>query len=242
MSTSNFHWKERNLVLPEGQKPVTQRQFFFKSYFDFFKKVIGDRKNIVEIGCGRCTLGQYFARNGCSIECVDISKDAIDIAQKNFCEAGLKAKFIRADATNLPLGKYGRKYRDAIISVGLLEHLEGKDWQKALQEAHRILKPGGMLAFVNVPKKFSIQTFFQKHDHYHRESVTPEDYAQACRDAGFRVVNFMYVNPFPLMETKHEYFWTKVWETVFWLRGLVLEHPMQGSKRWAQAHLLLAIK
>lgn len=239
---SEFKWKEECLIVPEGQNPVTQRQFFFQKYYDFFKKISEGRQKIVEIGCGRCTIGQYFARDGKDIECFDINPEAVKLAGENFKKEGLHGIFKVEDATRLPLGRYSRKYRDLIVSVGLIEHLEDRDWQKVFTEAQRVLRPGGALAMVNVPKKFSIQTFFQKHDHLHRENLTPEDYVQACKDAGFRATYWFYINPFPLIETKHERFITRVYQCIYWVRGLFMEYPMKGSKRWSQAHLLVAIK
>ena len=239
---TNFvsQWKEKCLV---SDNPVTQRQFIFQKYYeDLFRPFGKNRQTIVEIGCGRCTIGQYFAKDGKSVECLDISQEAVDLARINFERAGLRGTFTRADALHLPLGRYDRKFKDAVVSVGLIEHLETGEWQRCLSEAYRILRPGGVLAMVNVPKKFSIQTFFQKHDHYHREALIPEDYVRACVQIGFRAVKYVYVNPFPLLETKHELFWSRVFRAVYWVRPWFTKQPMCGSKRWSQAHFLMAIK
>ena len=238
----DFHWGECCIVVPFMEESRTQRQFFFQKYYAAFKKLGDKRQKITEVGCGRCTIGQYFARDGKDVECMDISQYAVDLARKNFKDAGLHGTFVRADVLHLPLGKYQRKYRDMIVSVGLIEHLETGEWQNCIKECYRILRPGGMLAFINVPKKFSIQTFFQKHDHYHREKLIPEDYVRVCKEAGFRVVDFFYINPFPLLETRYEKFWTRIYKTIYWIRSLWMEYPMRGSKLFSQAHFLVAIK
>ena len=103
-----------------------------------------------------------------------------------------------------------------------------------------------MLAMINVPKKFSIQTFFQKHDHLHREALTPEHYVKAAKEAGFDIVKYIYVNPFPLVETygnmKKELIITKIFKFIYWIRSWFMEYPMVGSKLFSQAHLLICIK
>lgn len=244
---SEFNWFEKCLVVPLGEQPRTQRQWLFSKYYeDIFKKLGKNRTRIAEIGSGRGTLAQYFARDEKNVTCVDISKKAVDLAKENFQKSGLDGTFIQGDATHLPFGRYHRKHQDLLISVGLIEHLEGGEWQKVFYEAHRSLRAGGVLAMINVPKKFSIQTLFQKNDHYHREALTPEDYVKVCYEAGFSIVKYMYVNPFPLVWTgndpRKELFWTRIHQFVYWLRSLVMKDPMRGSRRWAQAHLLLAIK
>ncbi|TSD03977.1 MAG: hypothetical protein Greene071436_208 [Parcubacteria group bacterium Greene0714_36] len=233
---SEFRWQETSLVT---DRPRTQREFFFRKYYDFFRKLGEGHQNILEVGCGRCTIGQYFARDGKEVTCSDINPHAIEIAKENFSRAGLYGVMVKADAAHLPFadGSF-----DLSISVGLLEHLERDDMRQCLREQYRVLKPNGMLAFINVPQKFSIQTLFQKHDHYHRERLAPEDYARACREAGFGRVEWFYINPFPLMETRHELFWARVYQTVYRMRSWFMAYPMKSNRVVSQAHVLLAVK
>lgn len=221
--------------------PATQREFFFQKYFDFFKQIGAGRQRVLEVGCGRCTIGQYFARDGEEVTCSDISDHAIAVAKENFSRANLRGNMVRADAVHLP---FDDASFDLTVSVGLLEHLENAAMRQCLREQFRVLKPGGLLAFINVPHKFSIQTLFQKHDHYHRELLGPEDYARACKEAGFDRTEWFYINPFPLMETRHELFWTRVYRAVYWLRSRVLRYsyPMKSNALVSQAHLLMAVK
>ncbi len=234
--TSEFQWKETCLVTDH---PKTQREFFFRKYYDFFKQIGGGRQKILEVGCGRCTIGQYFARDGKDVVCSDISAHAIAIAEENFSRANLGGAMVRADARRLP---FDDDSFDLSVSVGLLEHLELDDMRQCLREQTRVLKSGGMLAFINVPHKLSIQTFFQKHDHYHRERLRPAEYAAACREAGFSRTEWFYLNPFPLLETRHEYFWTRVYQTIYRLRSWFLAYPMKSNRLISQAHVLTAVK
>lgn len=233
---SEFRWKEKCLVTDH---PATQREFFFQKYYDLFRRLGVGRQKVLEVGCGRCTIGQYFACDGKEVTCSDISEHAIEIAKGNFSRANLAGSIVKADALHLP---FADASFDLTVSVGLLEHLEGPDMRQCLQEQFRVLKPGGLLAFINVPHKFSIQTFFQKHDHYHRERLEPEDYARACKEAGFSRTEWFYINPFPLMETRREFFWTRVYRAIYWLRSRVLRYPMKSNRVVSQAHFLMAVK
>lgn len=234
--TSEFRWKEKCLVTDHS---VTQREFFFQKYYDFFKRLGAGRQKVLEIGCGRCTIGQYFARDGKEVTCSDISEYAIEIAEKNFSQANLVGTIVQADAMHLP---FADASFDLTVSVGLLEHLEGPDMRQCLREQFRVLKPGGMLAFINAPHKFSIQTLFAKHDHYHRENLEPEDYVRVCEEVGFVRTEWFYINPFPLLETTHEYFWTRVYKVIYRARSLIMAYPMKSNSLVSQGHFLMAVK
>ncbi|MEK7541928.1 MAG: class I SAM-dependent methyltransferase [Patescibacteria group bacterium] len=233
---SEFHWREKCLVTKD---PKTQREFFFQKYFDAFRRAAGARDDILEIGCGRGTIGCYFAEEGKRVTLADIAPEAVDLARQNLARLNLPGRALQADALRLP---FADKSFSVICSVGMIEHLEGDGYRACLAECYRVLKEDGAVCFINGPKKFSIQTFFVKHDHYHREAFTADDYARACRDAGFRKVEYFYINPFPLIETKRELFWTRVFQAVYWLRGRFLRYPMRSNKLISQGHFLIAVK
>ena len=233
---SEFQWKEKIL---NTNNPKTQREFFFQKYYDAFKAIGQGKKKILEVGCGRGTIGLYFAQDGKDVTLTDIESKAVSLARENSMKLNVETNVRKADVLNLPFSKNSF---DLVCSVGLIEHLDGGNYQRCLEECFRILTEGGILSFINVPAKFSIQTFFQKHDHYHRERLTPEDYLKACQKAGFSKVGYFYINPFPLLETEHEYFWTQVYKAVYWIRSWFMKYPMKSNKVISQAHFLFAIK
>ena len=233
---SEYQWKEKIL---NTTNPITQRQWIFQKYMDAFRAFGRDQKKILEVGCGRGTVGLYFAQDGKEVTFIDIEQQAVDLVQQNLLKLNVPGRVRKADVLNLP---YGKNSFGMVCSVGLIEHLKEGGYEKCLEECYRVLSKGGVLAFINVPAKFSIQTFFQKHDHYHRERLTPEDYLKACQKAGFSKVGYFYINPFPLLETKHEYFWTQVYKAVYWIRSWFMKYPMKSNKWISQAHFLFAIK
>lgn len=222
--------------------PQTQRQLtFYHYYHDIFKPLGANRKKILEVGCGRGTIIQYFARDGKRVYGIDSNPEAVTLAKQNFTQAALQGILEKGSAEQL---RFNNKYFDMSVSVGLLEHCD--NWQDILKEQYRVLKRGGLLAFINVPHKFSIQTFFKKNDHWHRNETTAEEYADTCKELGFRQVNCYHLNPFPLIgldnDERREQRITDTYKKIWKVRQLFLKNPMVTNKVVAQCHILLAIK
>lgn len=98
------------------------------------------------MGCGRGELVIHAALNGAYAVGIDFSPDAITIANnnlKNFYPHLVNSvKFKCADATNLP---FQDDSFDLVLMIYLSEHLHPHQFEKALKEAYRVLKKGGVL-------------------------------------------------------------------------------------------------
>ena len=93
---------------------------------------------VLEIGCGLGTDGAQFAKAGADYTGVDLTNAAIELARKRFELFGLTGKFQVADAENL---EFPDESFDVVYSHGVLHHTP--DIDAAVQEIHRVLKPGG---------------------------------------------------------------------------------------------------
>jgi SAM-dependent methyltransferase len=93
---------------------------------------------VLEIGCGLGTDGAQFAKAGAHYTGVDLTNAAIELARKRFELFGLTGKFQVADAENL---NFPDELFDVVYSHGVLHHTP--DIDAAVQEIHRVLKPGG---------------------------------------------------------------------------------------------------
>jgi len=93
---------------------------------------------VLEIGCGLGTDGAQFAKAGADYTGVDLTNAAIELARKRFQLFGLTGKFQVADAENLD---FPDESFDVVYSHGVLHHTP--DIDAAVQEIHRVLKPGG---------------------------------------------------------------------------------------------------
>jgi len=96
---------------------------------------------VLEIGCGLGTDGAQFAKAGADYTGVDLTEAAIELARKRFEIEGLSGEFRVADAEQLD---FIDDSFDLVYSHGVLHHTP--DTARAVQEIHRVLKPGGRAA------------------------------------------------------------------------------------------------
>lgn len=93
---------------------------------------------VLEIGCGLGTDGAQFAEAGADYTGVDLTEAAVELARKRFELFNLPGSFRTADAENLD---FADQSFDVVYSHGVLHHTP--DTGKAIQEIHRVLRPGG---------------------------------------------------------------------------------------------------
>lgn len=90
---------------------------------------------VLDVGCGRGELIKECSNIGCKAIGIDYSVASMEIARN--CDP-----VIRASATRLP---FADAAFDKIIFLGVIEHLDRTDSQRALEEIHRVLKKGGSM-------------------------------------------------------------------------------------------------
>jgi ubiquinone/menaquinone biosynthesis C-methylase UbiE len=95
-------------------------------------------RKLLEIGCGAGIDLVRFARGGAEVTGVDLSQTAVDLARKNFSLRNLKGEFrvMNGESLEFPDGSF-----DAVYAHGVLQYTA--DIQKMIDEAGRVLKPGG---------------------------------------------------------------------------------------------------
>lgn len=103
---------------------------------DYLKKsgFLKANNNILDIGCGRGTLGHY-------IDCIDINLCGIDISINAVAEAVRvykKADCINLNGENIP---YENDFFDIAVSLDVIEHV--LDPTLLIREIFRVIKPGG---------------------------------------------------------------------------------------------------
>jgi ubiquinone/menaquinone biosynthesis C-methylase UbiE len=101
---------------------------------------------VAEIGVGVGHYSEHLARRGCRIHLVDIGERLLDAAVTRLRSAGLDRQLLGAsrlsatDLSALPEGMF-----DAVLLLGPLYHLRHlSDRQRALEQAARLLKSGGL--------------------------------------------------------------------------------------------------
>lgn len=95
-------------------------------------------KRVLEIGVGLGADHQQFAEAGAELFGCDLTKRAIEHTLRRLALFELHSKLQQADAEALP---YENDCFDIVYSWGVLHH--SPNTPKAVEEVHRVLKPGG---------------------------------------------------------------------------------------------------
>ena len=95
-------------------------------------------QRLLEIGPGLGTDHVQFARAGAHVHAIDLTRTHLELTRQRLAQEGYTTRLARADAEQLP---FADASFDAVYSFGVLHHTP--DTQKAVDEARRVLKPGG---------------------------------------------------------------------------------------------------
>lgn len=95
---------------------------------------------VADIGCGAGTQSRLWAKLGHRVFGLDINVELIELAKERARGDRLEIAFDVGSATHLP---YPDSSMDVALLPELLEHVG--NWRGCLNEAVRILKPGGLL-------------------------------------------------------------------------------------------------
>lgn len=95
---------------------------------------------VLDVGCGAGTQCGLWARDGHQVHGLDVNGPLLQLAQRRCADQGLDVQFHLGTATSLP---FGDAAFDVVLIPELLEHIQ--DWQSALAESLRVLRPGGVL-------------------------------------------------------------------------------------------------
>jgi SAM-dependent methyltransferase len=101
-----------------------------------------DGAEVVELGCGAGQFGLALAGRGATLTGVDVSREQLRYAREAAAELGADARFLQATVTGVPLPDDAF---DLAVSSWAFQWVP--DLDAALAEAHRVLRPGGRLAF-----------------------------------------------------------------------------------------------
>lgn len=109
---------------------------FAKEVINFFK----NKTLLLDLGSGLGQDSKYFAENGLTVICTDVSRYALSIAKKNIKNKNVI--FRKVDlSTKLP---FENNSFDIVYSHLALHYFDEKITKQLFKEIHRILKPNGI--------------------------------------------------------------------------------------------------
>ena len=103
--------------------------------------------DLLDIGCGFGGLGAYFAAQGARVTAVDPTPERFEVGRAVAAEHGLALEFRQAWMQKLELPDAG--FDLAIANNSYCYVVDRDDRRAALEEALRVLRPGGFLVMRN---------------------------------------------------------------------------------------------
>jgi ubiquinone/menaquinone biosynthesis C-methylase UbiE len=135
----------------------------------------GQDDDVVDVGAGYCSFINHVSAR---------RRVAVDIHERlaEFAAAGVEC--VQCSATRLALDD---ESFDVLFASNLLEHLDRPDIGAALQEFHRVLRPGGRVILMQPNFRLRPAEYFD--DYTHRTPLSDRSLRDLLTVAGFRVVH-----------------------------------------------------
>ena len=167
------------------KKIISENNFTYRHTIDILTPLIfGNKKTVLDYGCGVGTIDFYLASKGCNVHGVEISKKAIEICRTSAETIGVSnlTKFYG-------LNKKINKKFDIIICSEVIEHVSND--MGLLKRLSKNLKKGGNLIVttpsINSPLfKLGIAKSFDKRVG-HLRRYDPIDLTSQIQSIGFRI-------------------------------------------------------
>jgi len=151
---------------------------------------------ILDIGCGGGLLCEPLSRMGADITGVDAAEENIAVASYHRDQMGLTIDYRHDTAENLVA--QGEKF-DAIINMEVIEHVA--DVRSFLKACHDLLNDEGVMLVSTLNRTLRsfmmaivgaeyILRWLPQGTHDWQKFLTPEEFAEALNDAGFKNTAF----------------------------------------------------
>lgn len=166
---------------------------------DWISSQIAPRQAILDIGCGAGFLTNFLAQKGHVVTGVDLSETSLEVARLH--DQTHSVEYVRASAYHLPFEK--TKF-DVVCATDILEHLEYPE--RLIQEASRVLRPGGSFFFHTFNRTLSsyivvikgVDWFVRntpKNMHVYSLFIKPEELQKMCFSSGFNIEKLIGFRP-----------------------------------------------
>ncbi len=162
-------------------------------------------KSALDIGCGGGILAEAMARRGARVKGIDLSDNALKVAQLHSLESRVAVDYEAVSAEDL--AERSPAAYDVVTCMELLEHVP--DPASTVRACARLARPGGHVFFSTINRNLKSYLFavigaeyvlklLPRGTHDYARFVRPSELARHCRDAGLAVRSIvgMTYNPF----------------------------------------------
>ncbi len=177
--------KYTEIIYNEYDKPITNYPKKFSKYI-FNRYNLKSNAKFLELGCGRGDFLNEFKNLGLDSYGIDIS----DLTSKKFPEI----KFKSIDLLNQDL-PFSDNYFDIVYSKSFIEHFYYPE--KIFQEAHRVLKPNGILITLTPEWNYIYKSFYE--DFTHRTPFTKTSIRDIQLISNFKEIKIESFKQLPIL-------------------------------------------
>ena len=110
---------------------------------NYFNKKIFKQGNVLELGCGPGRNAIYFAENGCKVDAIDLSREALQWARERANEKNVLINFVKKNIFDMNIED--NSY-DIIYDSGCFHHIAPHRRMNYISLIQKSLKPGGYFA------------------------------------------------------------------------------------------------
>ena len=131
---------------PRKEWDRLQKRFPYEKYITtrMMDRYIRPGDAVLDIGGGPGQYSVHYAKQGHPVTLLDLSPENVRFAKQKARQYGVRITALQGNA--LDLSRFPDASFDVVFLMGPLYHLmEGESRKQALQEAARVLKPGGYL-------------------------------------------------------------------------------------------------
>lgn len=165
-------------------RSAIQRYFEVPKLLKMGGKLQGGK--VLEMGCGR-GIGTELILDFFGVESVDafdLDSEMITLARKRLKRRGQRVTLWVGDAAKI---KAENNIYDAVFDFGIIHHIH--DWETAIQEIYRVLKPGGRFYGEEVFDKFITSSFWKRFlDHPQENRFGHDRFKSALIQNGLKVI------------------------------------------------------
>jgi ubiquinone/menaquinone biosynthesis C-methylase UbiE len=164
------------------------REFLQLYYEAPLLKMLGAKAEgltVLEVGCGRGVgteiLLEYFGAK--EVVCFDLDVRMVKLAKKRLSHFGNRVRIYQADASSIPESDNSF---DAVFDFGIIHHVP--NWQLAVREIARVLRPEGLFVFEEVTKQALDRLIYRVLlDHPKSNRFNQKEFTEGLVQGGFEI-------------------------------------------------------